>query len=328
MAAPLVSILIPAHNAAPWLAATLESALAQTWPATEIIVVENHSTDATLAVAQSFAPRGIKVLVSPKPGAAAARNIGFAASRGAMIQYLDADDLLSPDKIARQMAGLVPDEKVLSLCARCEFFDGDDPFAAPVQRGWPFVPSHDPAAWLADLLGAGGQGGFVGLHQWLTPRHLVESAGAWDETLTVNDDGEFFSRVLIAAKEIRAELQAVAYYRRHRSHRNLSSAYRHSRAHLESMMRATDLIADRLVAVQPDPRLRRALARHYYECALFAHPQHAALSQRAEAKARECDPAVQPPPATSRTGAQIRRWFGWRFERSLAHYYRMIRPSA
>jgi glycosyltransferase involved in cell wall biosynthesis len=323
---PLVSILIPAHNAAPWLAATLESALAQTWPNTEIIVIENQSTDDTKAIADRYQTRGVQVLTAPRAGAAAARNLGFATSRGEWIQYLDADDLLSPDKLTLQMSGLDADPTALSLSARSEFFDGDDPLAAPVQRGWPFVASREPAVWLANLLGAGGPGGFVALHQWLTPRTLIEQAGPWNESLTVNDDGEFFSRVLLHAREIRTNLQAVAYYRRHRSNRNLSSAYRRSRVHLESMLTATDLIAGRLLAVRPDPQLKRALSRHYYECAVFAHPQHTGVSRMAEAKALALDPAARPPEATSRMGSLIRGCFGWRAERRLAYYYRMLRP--
>ena len=62
---PLVSILIPAHNAAPWLAATLASALAQTGPRCEIIVVDDGSADSTLALARTFESRGVRVVTRP-----------------------------------------------------------------------------------------------------------------------------------------------------------------------------------------------------------------------------------------------------------------------
>jgi glycosyltransferase involved in cell wall biosynthesis len=70
---PLVSIIVPCHNAAPWLAETLESVLDQTWTEKEIVLVDDGSTDDSLTIARSFAPRGVCVLVQSNRGAAAAR---------------------------------------------------------------------------------------------------------------------------------------------------------------------------------------------------------------------------------------------------------------
>src|SRR5690349_8578340 len=103
MTSPLVSILIPAYNAEQWIGETLESALQQTWPNTEIIVVDDGSTDGTLQAARQFTARGVKVSTQPNSGAAAARNKAFELSKGEYIQWLDADDLLSSQKIAAQM---------------------------------------------------------------------------------------------------------------------------------------------------------------------------------------------------------------------------------
>lgn len=100
---PLVSILIPCYNAEKWLAETLESALAQTWDNIEIIVVDDGSTDKSLAVAKQFEPDGVKVISQANKGASAARNRAFQESQGDFIQYLDADDLLVPDKIELQV---------------------------------------------------------------------------------------------------------------------------------------------------------------------------------------------------------------------------------
>ncbi len=94
---PLVSILIPCYNAEAWLAQTLESALAQTWSPTEIIVVDDGSKDRSLEIAKAFEPRGVKVISQHNQGASAARNRAFQESQGDFIQYLDADDLLAPD---------------------------------------------------------------------------------------------------------------------------------------------------------------------------------------------------------------------------------------
>jgi len=320
-----VSILIPAHNAARWLAATLESALAQTCPLKEIIVIENGSSDNTAEIARRYADQGVRLFSIPTSTAAHARNRAFDESHGEFIQYLDADDLLSPGKIERQLNQLDAANPILSLSARAEFFDGEAATLAPLQTGWPFIASTDPKAWLAELLGAGGRGGFVALHQWLTPRSLIEQAGPWNETLTVNDDGEFFSRVLLNAREIRTALSEVAYYRRHQCGKNLSGSYRQEGRHLESMLHATELISSHLLAITHDPRLPVALSRHFYECAYFCHPARAAASRRAEARALQLDPTARPPAPTSGKAALVRRLFGWRTERRLAHGLALLR---
>src|SRR5712664_2592403 len=103
---PLVSILIPAFNAQAWLADTISSAIGQTWPRKEIIVVDDGSTDQTLSIARQFASKHITVITQANQGAAAARNKALSLSHGDYIQWLDADDLLAPDKVARQMEAL------------------------------------------------------------------------------------------------------------------------------------------------------------------------------------------------------------------------------
>ncbi len=103
---PLVSILIPAYNSQEWLADTLESAIAQTWPRKEIIVVDDGSRDHTAEVARRFTSKEVAVVTTKNQGAAAARNHAMRLSQGDYIQWLDADDLLAPEKVERQIAAL------------------------------------------------------------------------------------------------------------------------------------------------------------------------------------------------------------------------------
>jgi Glycosyl transferase family 2 len=92
---PLVSILIPAFNAQAFIADTIRSALAQSWPRKEIVVVDDGSTDGTLSLARKFASPSVQVIHQENQGAAAARNKALSICRGDYIQWLDADDLLS-----------------------------------------------------------------------------------------------------------------------------------------------------------------------------------------------------------------------------------------
>ena len=94
---PLVSILIPCYNAERWVGQAIESALAQTWPNKEVIVVDDGSTDGSLEVIKSFGDR-IKWETGPNRGGNVARNRLLELSHGEWIQYLDADDYLLPAK--------------------------------------------------------------------------------------------------------------------------------------------------------------------------------------------------------------------------------------
>src|SRR5882762_10159051 len=105
-AKPLVSILIPAYNSQDWIADTLRSAVAQTWETKEIIVVDDGSSDQTLAIAGKFESSTVRIVGQKNQGAASASNTALSLCRGDYIQWLDADDLLAPDKIAQQMAAL------------------------------------------------------------------------------------------------------------------------------------------------------------------------------------------------------------------------------
>ncbi len=101
----LVSIVVPCYNAERFLAETLESAFVQSYPRTEIIVIDDGSTDGTAELIRSYKNR-VTAEFGPNRGASVARNRGTALARGEFIQYLDADDLLLPDAIERRVNAL------------------------------------------------------------------------------------------------------------------------------------------------------------------------------------------------------------------------------
>lgn len=100
---PLVSVIIPAYNCARYLPDAIESALCQTHPRVEIVVVNDGSPDNTDEVVQPFLDR-ILYIKQENRGLSAARNVGFRASHGEFVCFLDADDNLLPEKFALQLA--------------------------------------------------------------------------------------------------------------------------------------------------------------------------------------------------------------------------------
>ncbi|WP_316736065.1 glycosyltransferase family 2 protein [Pedobacter aquatilis] len=102
----LVSVIIPAYNAAHTIEETLDSVFAQTFENLEVIVVNDGSTDDTLSILENY-PRSITIITTENRGVSSARSLGFANSVGDYIQYLDADDLLMPYKLDQQLNALL-----------------------------------------------------------------------------------------------------------------------------------------------------------------------------------------------------------------------------
>jgi len=101
----LVSIIIPAYNAAKWISRAIDSVLAQTYPHVEVIVVDDGSTDNTDSVCRSYKNQ-IRYLYQPNAGVSTARNRGIKCASGGFIGFLDADDVLLPEMVAELMRAL------------------------------------------------------------------------------------------------------------------------------------------------------------------------------------------------------------------------------
>jgi glycosyltransferase involved in cell wall biosynthesis len=177
----LASIVVPAFNAERWLAAALDSALAQTYPSVEVIVVDNGSTDGTADVARR-AP-GVLLTRCVRRGPAAARNAGLDAARGEFVQFLDADDLLAPRKVERHVRALRESGADVVWGVFARFLEGThaDPFAgARVVE-----PNLDPGAAAGSLIRPDG---FLHLAAALFRRGPVVEAARFDETCRVVED--------------------------------------------------------------------------------------------------------------------------------------------
>jgi len=102
----LVTVIIPCYNVEKYIEECIDSVLSQTYSSIEIICIDNGSGDNTPLILKKYHdkyPHSIRVLYEPEKGASRARNKGIAAAKGAYLQFLDADDLLLPDKIAHQV---------------------------------------------------------------------------------------------------------------------------------------------------------------------------------------------------------------------------------
>jgi len=209
---PKVSILIPLYNSEEYIAETIDSCLNQTYDNIEIIIVDDGSTDSGLNIAQEYENKykNIKVDIQKNSGAPVARNRAFALSTGDYIQYIDADDLMHPDKIQLQMEVLkTADDRTIVFGRQGRFQESIENVIwkdLPVNKNY-----NDPKQFLLDLWESGRA---VIPHLWLAPRKLIKESGGWDESLAKNQDGEFFARVVFGASQVLFIEKSIGYYRR------------------------------------------------------------------------------------------------------------------
>jgi glycosyltransferase involved in cell wall biosynthesis len=318
---PLVSILIPAYNAQNWIARTIQSALDQSWPRKEIVVVDDGSTDGTLEVARQFASSEVIVATQANQGAATARNKAFELSHGDYIQWLDADDLLSPDKIARQMA-------VLSRCnGRRSVVSSEWAYFFHRTAKAQFNPTLlwcdlSPKEWLFRKLD---QNLFMQTATWLVTRELTEAAGPWDKRLLGDDDGEYFCRVLMASDEVIFVPQARVFYRiaGSGSLSYIGRSERKLRAHLLSM----EMHVRYMRTLEDSERIRLACLKYLERQLPHFYPERPDLVQKIDELAATLGVSHLTPPRMSWKYDWIRRVFGWTAAKGVQRIYNRYKCS-
>jgi len=308
----LVSILIPCYNAAPYLAAALHSALAQTWPEKEIIVVNDGSTDASGEIAESYRSRGVKVVHEKFGNASAARNRAFRESAGHYVKFFDADDLLELRTIELQMKRLAGSTTAVASCEWGRFY-GDDvsTFRPEPQPVW---KDTDPLDWLVESWIRGG--GMMQPGLYLLPRALLEQSGLWDESLSLIDDFEFFARVLCHASEVLFAPGAPLYYR---SGISGSLSGQKSAKAIQSAFHSLMLGTQHLLVRRNDARTRRACATVLQKFVFDYYPEHAELCRLMAARVNELGGSDLPPGGPPGFRA-LRRVVGWKLARRIEKF--------
>jgi O-antigen biosynthesis protein len=234
-----LSVVVPCHNAEPYVAQAIGSALEQTRVPDEIIAVDDGSSDGSLAILRRFEaaePDRVRVASARLGRAARARNLGALLATGDALMFLDADDVLHPDALAGLSAALEQTPDGIALCPwfRLELVDGRwierPPSCAPRE------PGRDPLdAWLT--------GWYHPPCSVLWSRTAFDAAGKWDEQSTVNDDGDLVMRALIYGTPLVDASRGRGYYRRLAGGQVSLSGTRLERRGLANRLRTLEKIA-------------------------------------------------------------------------------------
>jgi glycosyltransferase involved in cell wall biosynthesis len=193
-AAADVSVVIPARNAEATIARAIASALRQTAPPREIIVIDDASIDGTAACAAAAGGGMVRVIALPaRLGAAGARNAGIAAARGAFIAFLDADDSWDVEKTARQMAVMAVHPAMTFCACRARHVGEDGTAIGPIHGGVPVATGAE--AWRSLLAE-----NFVATPCVMARRESILAVGGFDASLPVAEDQDLWIRLAIAGE--------------------------------------------------------------------------------------------------------------------------------
>lgn len=189
---PTVSVIVPAFNAAQTIARALDSALNQTTPADEIIVVDDSSADATRDIVCRYAARGVRLIDSPvRGGAARARNAGIASASGDLVAFLDSDDEWLPTKLEKQVSLIQTDAAFSFVACGSNLISPSGADMGDLYHGRPVATGA--AAWKA-LLACN----FIATPAVVVWRRVLASVGGFDETMKVGEDQDLWIRLALA----------------------------------------------------------------------------------------------------------------------------------
>lgn len=245
-APPQISVVIPAYNAAPYLARAVESVLLQTGVVSEVVIVDDGSRDETPAIAAACLRVGgdrARSVRQENQGVSAARNRGLALARGEAVAFLDADDWFLPGKLAAQWAILADRPEIDFVHSGWQRTDAAGNALGTVEP-WHRVPDLDLEAWLR-WKPVGTTGAF------LFRRSPLERAGGFQPGLAHGEDVDLILRLAAAGSRATWLRQITVAYRQHDR-----SAMRDGRA----QARDINAVLDRFFARDDLPDSIRAIA--------------------------------------------------------------------
>ena len=193
---PLVSVIIPAYNCADYIVESIESALAQDYPNKEIIVVDDGSTDDTVATLSAFDGK-ITVIRQENAGSAVARNTGIKASSGEFIAFLDSDDLWFPGKLSLQVEYMEAHPDIGLVYHDWMVWELDDngtfaPLDIPTLPADRLATDPDNSGWIYRRLFSES---IIHTTAAMLRRELVDKAGVFDTELRKGQDYEYWFRI-------------------------------------------------------------------------------------------------------------------------------------
>ena len=256
--------------------------LCQSWQELEIIVVNDGSADDTENVINSLAGDSrIKYIPQANKGCSGAKNTGLQAATGDFVQYLDADDILSKDKIEKQVEVLKDRPFGVAICNTKIFHQR--PGDTDIEINPDFLyPTENVFGFLLNLYGLNGKYGMIQPNAFLISKQLSDAAGYWDMSISPSpdEDGEYFCRTMLKANAIYVT-EGYNYYRKN-PHSKSSLSNQHNHQYAKGALASLVLKANHMLAIEATDRVKQTMAFHFAAFIYLYHGVYNDLTEQAE----------------------------------------------
>ena len=283
---PRFSVILPAYNAAATLARAIESVLEQSWPAHEIIVVDDGSTDHSASVAQGFGA-AVTLLRQPNAGVSAARNAGARAASGDWLAFLDADDWYYPQRLKRHAEWIAQDSTLDFLTGDYEYRDASGALLGTslAQHALGQVllaQAADPARVILDApadIQAFVADHFGDTHTLSVPRAAFMALGGYPAGYKGCEDVHFLTRLVARSRRIGVVCAPLAVYVIHGGSATRRDPVAAQQENVRTLIDLTTLAQSFPRPVRQGVQQRLQHARYNLACALTRNGQRSAAVQ-------------------------------------------------
>lgn len=273
----LISVIMPCYNAQDYIAAAIESVLAQTHKRLELIIINDGSTDRSEEIINGFNDQRIKHIIQKNKGQCVASNNGLKYAKGDFIKFFDADDIMNESHLEAQLQRLARNKNCVASCTWGRFYNEEAQSARFVpETVWQDMDTLD---WIKASLRQ--KYDMMGAWLWLIPRNIIEKAGGWDERLSLNNDFEFSVRLLLHAERVLFAGGARMYYR---SGMASALSQEKSRSKFEAAILSTRLGCEYLLNKENSPEMRLLCANRYQEWLFRIFPYYTDLQEELQRK--------------------------------------------
>lgn len=287
--------------------------MSQTYKKTEVIVVNDDSTDRSGALLEKYKDRGVKVVTEKCGSASKARNRALLEAQGKYIKFFDADDIISSKMIEQQITRLNGRRDAVAFSEWGRFYGDKSTFKSVPESIWRDMEAKE---WLVKAWRRARPMMQPGM--FLIPKEILDKTGGWNEELTLTDDFEFFARVICNSKDVLFTPKAILYYRSGIPGSLSDQKSRNAmESHYYSLLQGTGY----LLSCRMDSQAKLACANLFQEFIYCYYPKHLDLEKKAEKKIKELggsDVELDGSPLFQR----VRKYFGWKVAARIRAFYK------
>jgi glycosyltransferase involved in cell wall biosynthesis len=270
--APLVSVIIPLYNCEQYIEACVNAVIRQTYTNLQIIVINDGSADNSLGIVSRIKDERLQIVSNEKNlGNSKTMNRGLMYAKGAYIKYTDADDIMNPTHIEGQLALIAGKNDEVASCKWARFTNNIEEAIMVPELVW---QSMDTISWIKTALAQ--ESDMTPGWLWLLPRAVVDAAGPWNETLSINNDYEYSTRILMASKRVNFSERSVLYYRNTPNSVTKQQGYKVYNA----LYNANKLAVGNLLKKEDSREMRRLLANRYQFILYGLYPRSKELQEK------------------------------------------------